>query len=109
MRPVVWSLDAQQDYFDILHYIASDNPFAAESVVDAIEKAGNDLSEFATGRPGRVAGTYEKPVGLPYVVAYSITNKGSGEVISILRVIHMARIGRPRNGLNKACISSEPS
>jgi toxin ParE1/3/4 len=92
MRPVVWSEDAQQDYFDILHYIASDNPFAAESVVDAIEKAGNDLSEFATGRPGRVAGTYEKPVvGLPYIVAYSITSKGSGEVISILRVIHMAR------------------
>jgi plasmid stabilization system protein ParE len=87
MRPVVWSEDARQDYFDILRYMASDNPFAAESVVDAIEKTGNDLGEFATGRPGRVAGSYEKlVVGLPYIVAYSIANKGGGEVISILRV-----------------------
>ncbi|WP_353641595.1 type II toxin-antitoxin system RelE/ParE family toxin [Mesorhizobium sp. WSM2239] len=92
MRPVFWSEEARQDYFEILHYIASDNPFAAERIVDAIEEAGNELSQFATGRPGRVAGTYEKLViGLPYIVAYSITSKGGREVISILRVIHMAR------------------
>ena len=54
MRRVVWSADAHRDYLDILAYIADDNPDAAERVVDAIEDAGNRLSEFATGRPGRV-------------------------------------------------------
>lgn len=92
MRPVVWSEDARRDYFDILLYIAGDNPFAAERVVDAIETVGHNLGDFATGRPGRVAGTYEKlVVGLPYVITYSITNKGGREAISILRVIHTAR------------------
>ena len=57
MRPVVWSIEAQRDNLEILRYIAEDNPFAAERVVDAIEDAGNKLGEFATGRPGRVSGT----------------------------------------------------
>ncbi len=61
MRPVVWSIEAQRDNLEILRYIAEDNPFAAERVVDAIEDAGNKLGEFATGRPGRVSGTYESP------------------------------------------------
>lgn len=54
MRPVVWSIEAQRDNLEILRYIAEDNPFAAERVVDAIEDAGNKLGEMATGRPGRV-------------------------------------------------------
>lgn len=90
MRSVVWSEEARQDYFDILRFIAADNPFAAEKVVDAIEEAGERLGHFATGRPGRVTGTYEKlVVGLPYVIAYSI--KSAGDVLFILRVIHTSR------------------
>jgi len=45
MRPVVWSIEAQRDNLEILRYIAEDNPFAAERVVDAIEDAGNKLGE----------------------------------------------------------------
>lgn len=90
MRSVVWSEEARQDYFDILRFIAADNPFAAEKVVDAIEEAGEQLGHFARGRPGRVTGTYEKlVVGLPYVIAYSI--KSAGDVLFILRVIHTSR------------------
>lgn len=92
MKPVIWSDDAQHDYFDILRYIAKDNPDAAERVVDAIEQAGNNLGEFATGRPGRVNGTYEKLVPrLSYILAYAIAFQDGREVIAILRVIHMAR------------------
>lgn len=88
MRRVVWSVDAHRDYLDILRYIADDNPDAAERVVDAIEDAGNRLGEFATGRPGRVTGTYEKVVtGLPYIIAYALTD----EAVVIVRVIHTAR------------------
>jgi toxin ParE1/3/4 len=92
MRSVVWSDEAARSYLDILRYIAEDNPFAAEKVVDAIEKTGNDLGDFATGRPGRVSGTYEKVVAqLPYLIAYTITNTTAGGTISILRIIHMSR------------------
>ena len=92
MRPVVWSAEARRDYLQILRYIADDNPLAAERVANAIEKAGNDLGHMATGRPGRVSGTYEKPVRrLPFIIAYAITAKGGSENISILRVIHAAR------------------
>ncbi|EPE96371.1 type II toxin-antitoxin system RelE/ParE family toxin [Rhizobium grahamii] len=88
MSQVVWSADAHRDYLDILAYIADDNPDAAERVVDAIEDAGNRLSEFATGRPGRVTGTYEKVVtGLPYIIAYALTD----EAVVVVRVIHAAR------------------
>jgi toxin ParE1/3/4 len=90
MRQVLWSADARKDYLDILRYISADDPFAAEKVVNAIEKTGNMLADFATGRPGRAAGTYEKSVSrLPYVIVYALA--GDGQTVSILRVIHSAR------------------
>ena len=92
MRPVVWSIEAQRDNLEILRYIAEDNPFAAERVVDAIEDAGNKLGEMATGRPGRVSGTYEKSLARhPYIIAYELTSLGGQEVVAILRVIHTSR------------------
>lgn len=90
MRQVVWSQSAQDDYLEILRHIAVDNPFAAEKVVGAITKAGEALGDFATGHPGRVAGTYEKSVtGMPYIIAYSIADGGG--TVAILRIIHAAR------------------
>lgn len=92
MRPVVWSAEAHRDSLDILRYIADDNPFAAEKVVDAIEEAGNKLGEFATGRPGRVTGTYEKSLApLPYIISYELRLIAGRECVVILRVIHTAR------------------
>jgi toxin ParE1/3/4 len=92
MKPVVWSAEARQDYLDTLDYIAADNPFAAERVVDAIEKAASNLGHFTTGRPGRVMGTYEKPVPrLPYIIAYALAPYAGRESVNILRVIHTSR------------------
>ena len=92
MKRVIWSADARRDYLDILRYIADDNPDAAERVADAIEHTGDGLGEFATGRPGRVTGCYEKSVPrLPYIIAYELTSLGGQEVIAILRVIHTSR------------------
>ena len=92
MRRVVWSADARNDYLEILRYIAADNPIAAETVADAIERTGDGLGEFATGRPGRVTGVYEKSVPrLPYIIAYQITRHEGQEVIAVLRVIHTSR------------------
>ena len=54
--------------------IAGENPLAAERVAAAIKKVGQELGEFATGRPGRVRGAYEKLVPrLPFIIAYALT------------------------------------
>ena len=92
MRPVVWSLEAHRDNLEILRYIAEDNPLAAERVVDAIEEAGNKLGEFATGRPGRVSGTYEKSLArYPYIIAYELRQVTGRDSVVIVRVIHTSR------------------
>lgn len=90
MRHVEWSTTAVADIRALIEYIAAENPQAARKVTDAIAKTGSALGEFATGHPGRVAGTYEKSVrGLPYVIAYALS--GNDTVVSILRVIHTSR------------------
>jgi plasmid stabilization system protein ParE len=90
VRRVVWSDTARDEYFRILRYIAKDDPDAAEQMVRAIDKAGNALGEFATGRPGRVSGTYEKPVSRsPYIIAYALDEDEAA--VTILHVIHMSR------------------
>ncbi|GLQ53240.1 type II toxin-antitoxin system RelE/ParE family toxin [Devosia nitrariae] len=92
MRPVVWSIEAQRDNVEILRYIAENNPFAAERVVDAIEEAGNKLGETATGRSGRVSGTYEKSLARhPYIIAYELRPIAGRESVVVLRLIHTSR------------------
>ena len=76
-RPVRWSNDALADLAEQVAYIAADNPVAARRVADALDKTALALGDMPIGRPGRVTGTYEKSVtGLPYVVAYAITQTG---------------------------------
>ncbi|WP_157018140.1 type II toxin-antitoxin system RelE/ParE family toxin [Mesorhizobium xinjiangense] len=91
-RPVQWSRGALEDLKAQMSYIATENPPAARRVAEGIRATGVALGDMATGRPGRVTGTYEKSVaGLPMILAYAITGKPGGEVISILRVIHTSR------------------
>jgi toxin ParE1/3/4 len=93
VRDVVWSKDALDDATELVTYIATDNPAAADKVLDRIELTAQRLGRLAIGRSGRVQGTYEKPVvGLPYIIAYAIRQLPSGaEQIVILRVIHTAQ------------------
>jgi len=90
---VVWSQDALDDLDSTIAYIASDNPIAAQRVLDRLEASAAALGRAASGRRGRVAGTYEKSVtGLPYIIAYAIQSLPSGrDRIVVLRVIHGAR------------------
>lgn len=92
-RRVVWAQAARDDYLEAIRFIARDDPDAALRVAEKIEAAGDGLAAFATGRPGRVHGTYEKVVpGLPYILAYEIVaTPTGGEAVAILRVIHGAR------------------
>ncbi|MGB9365861.1 MAG: type II toxin-antitoxin system RelE/ParE family toxin [Xanthobacteraceae bacterium] len=93
MSTVVWSENALDDLDSAIAYIAADNPIAARKVLERIDAATDAIGQVATGRRGRVAGTYEKSVrGLPYIIAYAIQPlPGGRERIVILRVIHGAR------------------
>jgi plasmid stabilization system protein ParE len=91
-RAVQWSRTALDDLEAQVAYIARANPDAARRVAARLGAAAEALGAMATGRPGRVTGTYEKSVArLPYILAYSISGEGGREVVSILRVIHTAR------------------
>jgi plasmid stabilization system protein ParE len=92
-RRVIWDQQARDDYLDIIRYIASDNPKAALRVATRINKAADSLGTLATGRAGRVTGTYEKILGdMPYILAYEILALPDGqERIVILHIIHTAR------------------
>ena len=93
MSDVVWSDSALDDMDSLAAYIAADNRTAALKVLGRIGRTVEKLSHTPTGRTGRVAGTYEKPVrGLPYIVAYAIQPKPrGGKRVVVLRVIHGAR------------------
>ncbi|MDI7776427.1 type II toxin-antitoxin system RelE/ParE family toxin [Asticcacaulis sp. EMRT-3] len=91
-RPVQWSRSALDEPKHQIAVIAEDNPFAAGRVHDRIRKTAAALGDMATGRPGRVTGTYEKSVArLPYILAYEITRLATSENVAILHVIHTAR------------------
>jgi plasmid stabilization system protein ParE len=89
-RRIDWSDDALADLGLQIAYIARHDPDAAAAVARGIRDAGNGLASFATGHPGRVAGTYEKSVArIPYIIAYALDDDGGS--LTILRVIHSRR------------------
>jgi plasmid stabilization system protein ParE len=89
-RTLEWAETALADLVAQVEYIAADDPEAAVHVAASIRDTGDALGEFATGHPGRVAGTYEKSVRrLPYIIAYALSDEN--RAVSILRVIHAAR------------------
>lgn len=90
MRRVEWAESALADLRAQVEFIAAQDLQAARRVLDAIGQTGAALGDFATGHPGRVAGTYEKSVrGLPYIIVYALTD--GDRAVSVLRVIHTAQ------------------
>ena len=84
-----WSDTARANLRALSHYIALDNPVAAEETVKRIIAAAGRLSRFPnSGRPGRTTGTRELIVsGSPYILPYRITR----DAVVIVAVIHSAR------------------
>jgi plasmid stabilization system protein ParE len=93
VREVFWSESALSDLISVVDYVSRANPKAALELVDRIEATAEALGQMATGRPGRVAGTYERLVTrLPYILAYAVDRRPPrAERIVILRVIHAKR------------------
>ncbi|RJT33485.1 type II toxin-antitoxin system RelE/ParE family toxin [Mesorhizobium waimense] len=91
-RFVTWSREALDDIKQQVAFIARDNPAAARRLADRIRDVGKGLGDMATGRPGRITGTYEKPIGrLPYIIAYELRPIGGREGVVILHIIHTSR------------------
>lgn len=88
-RRVIWAPKAQRDLFNCFDYILADHPPNAERVRDRILKRVASLSEMATGRPGRVFGTFEALVPkTSMIICYEVPDKDS---LHILRLIHAKR------------------
>jgi toxin ParE1/3/4 len=98
---VRWTDPAQTDFFEILGYIARDNPAAAERVGPRLRSAIDALAaQPRLGRPGRVAGTRELVIPrLPYVAIYRIVEaaRAATSQVEVLCVLHDAR-RRPADG-----------
>lgn len=92
-RPVLWAESAIDDLDKTIAYLTARNPAAARKVYNELRQAAEVLGTAATGRRGRMTGTYEKPVpGRPYIIAYALAPlPGAGEAVVILHVIHTSR------------------
>ena len=91
-RRVRWFREAIEDLTSHVTYVAVDSPASARMIVTRLRQAGDDLALFATGRPGRMASTFERVLAdIPYTIVYSEDVIAGEEVISILRVVHHAQ------------------
>ena len=87
-RRIAWGARAAADYHAQLGYIAEQHPANADVVDRRIMAAIEKLAARPIGRPGRVAGTYEKTiVNTGLIVAYVL---GEG-TITVIRIIHARR------------------
>jgi addiction module RelE/StbE family toxin len=84
-----WTRLARADVSAIFDYIASENPAAAERLIEEIDRHVQRLAVHpGLGRPGRCAGTRELVIsGTSYIAAYRVR----GGEAQVLRVLHGAR------------------
>jgi toxin ParE1/3/4 len=85
---ITWAPEARRQVREIWHYIALDDPEAAERMVTRLVAAVEKLAHFPhLGRPGR-EGSRELVVGgTPFIVIYRV----QGEEIRIGTVVHGAQ------------------
>ena len=97
MTEVIWTLHARSELHRAFTHIAKDNPVAARRVRDAIETAGDSLTEFPNrGRAGAVENTRELVVAhTPYVVVYHLIE----EAVWVVDIVHTSR-DYPPNAVN---------
>lgn len=88
MHKLFWKPLARRDLLQIVHYIAQDNPDAAEKLAQDIEaKTVNLMENPKLSRIGRLHGTRELVVHPNYFLVYRVLD----EVVEILRVKHSAQ------------------
>ncbi|HTQ14452.1 MAG TPA: type II toxin-antitoxin system RelE/ParE family toxin [Rhizomicrobium sp.] len=91
---VIWVERALDDLERIHDYIQSDNPAAAQRVIQRLRSGLESLSRFPRmGRAGRVSDTREFVfTDIPYIGVYRILE----DEIEVLNIIHTARDYPPK-------------
>lgn len=86
---VRWLLEASQQRYDQLDYIAQENPIAAIRLDEEIETQTESLAQNPEiGREGRVAGTRELVIArTPFLAVYRIVP----DQIQILNLLHQSQ------------------
>ena len=86
MRRVLWSPPGLASYErEVLDWLDTMGEGAARRARGDIERATEVLAQRPIGRPGRIAGTYEKSVaGQPYVIAYALLARDDGGADDVL-------------------------
>ena len=87
MPRILLAKSAQADLLEAWLYIAEDNPLAADSVLDAIDKDAHPLllqPLMGRARPELADGLRSWPTSTPYVLFYLADDEG----ITVLRVLH---------------------
>ena len=86
----IWAPEARRRLSDIWHYIALDNPQAADRMVTRLVTAAERLSHFPQlGKPGRENSRELVVAGTPFIVVYRV----KGDEIRIGSVLHGAQRG----------------
>lgn len=88
---LVWTPRARRTRQAAIDYIAQDNPVAALSQLDEIERQTDMLIQHPEmGRPGRVDGTRELVISrTPFIVVYRL--KPRAKRIELFRFLHGAQ------------------
>jgi addiction module RelE/StbE family toxin len=85
---VKWTRTALSNLAAIVAYIEENNAVHARAFAREIQVKTNSLVRFpGIGRPGRVIGTREMVIHRNYIIPYRVR----GDVVEILRVLHVAR------------------
>jgi toxin ParE1/3/4 len=85
---IAWAPEARRQVSDIWHYIALDDPRAADRMVTRLAAAIEKLTHFPhLGKPGREGSRELVVAGTPFIVVYRVQN----EEIKIGTVVHGAQ------------------
>lgn len=89
-KPVRWSDEGKAELRKQTDYLLQLSPQAARLVRDRLRIAISNLSDFQTGRRGRVEGTFELYVPkTSLIIVYDYVERGG--VLRLLRFIHTSR------------------
>jgi len=87
---ITWAPEARRQIHEIWHYIALDDPQAADRMVIRLVRAVEKLAHFPhLGRPGRERSRELVVSGTPFIVVYRV----EAEEIRIGTVVHGAQRG----------------
>ncbi len=88
MLPIKWTDEAKRDLYALIAFIAEENPYAAESLLQQLQESILPVAEHTyMFRAGRVPGTREIVAHPNYILIYKVLN----DAILVLGVLHSRR------------------